>query len=57
MISLCLHHAVDIQRRKAPRDWPQALLSVPEKCRAECEQYLRDIAARLRTVRAIKGRG
>lgn len=50
----CLHHAVEIQRRVEPRDWPAALARVPEACRAECETYLREIAQRMRAARAAK---
>ena len=55
-VSTCLHHAVAIHRSAKPKDWPRALLSVPEDCRAECETYLRGIAARLRTLRDVKAR-
>lgn len=54
MISGCLQHAVDIERRCAPKDWPEALKEVPAECRGEAEEYLRGIAARIRVVRGIK---
>lgn len=37
-----------IQRHHAPRDWPEALKRVPEELRAEAEDYLRGMAARMR---------
>ena len=49
-----LDYAVDIERRVAPKDWPEALKGVPEECRAEAEEYLRGIAARIRVVRGLK---
>ena len=51
----CLHYAVEIERRKAPKDWPAALETVPEYCRDECETYLRGMAARIRAARKAKG--
>lgn len=54
MISNCLGYAVEIERRREPKDWPEALKGVPAECRDECENYLRGIAARLRVVRGIK---
>jgi hypothetical protein len=45
-----------IQRRREPKDWPAALLEVPEQYRAQAEEYLRSIAARMRTLRAM-GKG
>jgi hypothetical protein len=53
-VRTCLHHAVEIQRHVAPRDWPRALERVPAECRGECEEYLRGIAMRMRAQRAIK---
>ena len=50
----CLGYAVDIERRVAPKDWPEALKEVPAECRSEAEEYLRGIAARIRVVRGIK---
>jgi hypothetical protein len=52
--STCLHHAITLQRRSEPRDWPAALQRVPAECRAECEEYLRGIADRLRTLRNLR---
>lgn len=54
MISTCLHHAAEIERRRPPKDWPEALKGVPVECRDEVEQYLRDMAARIRVVRGLK---
>jgi hypothetical protein len=45
-----------IQRHREPKDWPAALLEVPEQHRAQAEEYLRGIAARMRTLRAM-GKG
>jgi hypothetical protein len=50
----CLSYAIEIERTRAPKDWPTALKAVPEQCRAECEEYLRGIAARIRVVRELK---
>ena len=50
----CLGYAVDIERRVAPKDWPEALKGVPAECSAEAEEYLRGIAARIRVVRGLK---
>ena len=55
-VSVCLHHASEIERHLAPKDWPTALEKVPEECRKECETYLRGIAARLRVKREIERR-
>ncbi len=49
-------HAVAIQRRHAPKDWPEQLDHVPEECREAVETYLRSIARRMRTVRLARGR-
>lgn len=49
-----LAFALDIQRTREPRQWPAALACVPAECRAECEEYLRGIADRLRTVRSAR---
>ena len=43
-----------IHRYVAPRDWPKALAGVPDEHRSEAEQYLRDMAQRMRTLRASK---
>ena len=51
-VSTCLHHALDIQTRIPPREWPAALDRVPAECREECETYLRSIAHRMRVARA-----
>lgn len=53
-VSLCLHHAVEIQMTKEPRDWPKALDRVPDECRDECEDYLRGIASRMRVARGLR---
>jgi len=53
-MSVCLHFAVDIERRREPKDWPEALKGVPAECRDECENYLRGMAARIRVVRGLK---
>jgi len=50
----CLDYAVDIERRRAPKDWPEALKEVPAECRGEAEEYLRGVAARIRVVRGLK---
>lgn len=52
--SVCLQFAVEIERRREPKDWPEALKGVPDECRDECRDYLRGIAARIRVVRGIK---
>lgn len=52
--SNCLGYAVEIERRREPRDWPEALEGVPAECRERCEEYLRGIAQRIRVVRGIK---
>lgn len=49
-----LHFAVEIERTRAPKDWPEALKDVPDECREEVETYLRGIAARIRVVRGMK---
>jgi hypothetical protein len=49
--ALC--YATWIQRRVEPRQWPAALLDVPEQHRHEAETYLRGIAARRRVVKII----
>ena len=54
MISMCLRHAVEIERRRAPKDWTEALKGVPEECRDECRNYLRGIAARILVVRGFR---
>ncbi len=51
-VSTCLHHALEIQTRIPPREWPAALERVPAECREECETYLRSIAQRMRVARA-----
>lgn len=53
----CLMHAVEIQRRVEPRDWPRAIARVPEACRAEVETYLRGIAAHIRAKRTLTSNG
>lgn len=50
----CLGYAVEIERRRNPKDWPAALEQVPAECRGEVETYLRGIAARIRVVRRLK---
>ena len=45
-------YGVTIQQREAPRDWPAALERVPEALRPVAEQYLRDIARRMRAAKA-----
>lgn len=47
----CLGYAVEIERRRNPKDWPAALEQVPAECRGEVETYLRGIAARIRVIR------
>lgn len=42
-----------IHRRVEPKQWPAALLDVPEHHRHEAETYLRGIAARMRVVKII----
>lgn len=42
-----------IHRRVEPRQWPAALLDVPEQHRKEAETYLRGIATRMRVVKII----
>lgn len=42
-----------IHRRVEPRQWPAALLDVPEQHRHEAETYLRGIATRMRVVKII----
>ena len=37
-----------IHRHHEPRTWPQQLERVPQELRAEAEEYLRGIAARMR---------
>lgn len=53
VISTCLHHAVEIEMRKQPKDWPAALEQVPVECREECREYLKGIAARIRVIRSM----
>jgi hypothetical protein len=48
---LALGAAVEIQRRRKPRDWPDALAALPEDQRPVAEAYLRGIAARMRVKR------
>lgn len=50
----CLGYAVEIERRRNPKDWPAALEQVPAECRGEVETYLRGIAARIRVIRGLK---
>lgn len=47
-------YAVTIQQHEAPQDWPAALERVPAELRPAAEQYLRDIARRMRVARAAK---
>lgn len=54
MTADCLHYASEIERRCAPKDWPEAIKGVPAPCRAEVEEYLRGMAARIRVVRGLK---
>ena len=49
-VSTCLHHAVEIQRRRPMAEWRAALATVPADCRPECEQYLSDMVARFRVL-------
>ncbi len=42
-----------IQRRVEPSGWPAALLKVPEQHRAQAEEYLRGMAARMRVLRRL----
>lgn len=42
-----------IQRRTEPAAWPAALLQVPEQHRAQAEDYLRGMAARMRVLRRL----
>ena len=50
----CLYLANDIVRRIKPSGWPEALSSVPDRCKAEVETYLRGMAKRLRVIRELK---
>lgn len=50
----CLGYAVEIERRREPRDWPKALEGIPAECRGEVEDYLRGIAQRIRVIRGLK---
>jgi len=50
----CLSYASEIERRRAPKDWPEALKGVPEECQDACREYLRGIAARIRVVRGLR---
>lgn len=52
--SHCLRYASEIERTRAPKDWAEALKGVPAECQAECREYLRGIAARIRVVRGLK---
>lgn len=54
-VSTCLHHAVAVQRKVAPADWPAALKRIPIECRQECERYLRDMQRRMRSAAAAGG--
>lgn len=42
-----------LHRRVEPKDWPRALQDVPQEHRAQAEEYLRGIAARMRVRRAL----
>lgn len=50
----CLYLANDIVRRTKPSGWPEALGSVPDRCKAEVETYLRGMAKRLRVIRELR---
>jgi len=50
------NHAIAIQRRYKPSDWPAQLSQLPEIYRSDVDRYLRSIARRMRTVRLIKAR-
>lgn len=54
MTATYLDYAIEIERTRAPKDWPAALKQVPAEFRPETENYLRGIAARIRVVRGIK---
>lgn len=45
---------LELHRWVEPRNWPEALERVPEEHRARAEEYLRSIAQRMRTLRALK---
>jgi hypothetical protein len=49
-------HAVAIQRRHPPADWPAQLAQLPETYRSDADRYLRSIARRMRTIRLARGR-
>lgn len=43
-----------LHRHTEPKDWPAALANVPEEHRADAEEYLRGIAARMRALRQLQ---
>ena len=51
-----LAHAVAIQRRSAPKDWPAQIAALAPEHRAAAESYLRTIAHRIRTVRLARAK-
>lgn len=42
-VSICLSHAVKIQRSRPRAEWREAIEEIPQECRAECREYLRNI--------------
>ena len=54
MIKTYLDYAIEIERTRAPKDWPAALKQVPDEFRPDTEKYLRGIAARIRVIRGLR---
>ena len=53
-VSTCLHHALEIQRKFAPKDWGPEIDRIPEGCRDECREYLRGMYQRAKVARETK---
>jgi hypothetical protein len=56
MISVCLHHAIAIQRSKPAKQWGEEIKKIPVECREECAEYLRGIYRRAAHAKVVAGK-